>query len=69
MKEIWDLRNFVTLEQVKKKIEFIKEYHNRDVKYAFFDERLINNIRKDSQRDVFNINKILGIERVKLMRG
>jgi len=36
MKEIWDLRNFVTLEQVKKKIEFIKEYHNRDVKYAFF---------------------------------
>jgi len=35
----------------------------------FFDERLINNIRKDSQRDVFNINKILGIERVKLMRG
>jgi len=55
--------------ELQKQLAFINETHGKEVKYAFFDEEFICNLRNELQRTIpSEIYTVCDIERVKLLR-
>jgi len=68
--EVWDLREYKTIEELQNKINDVRITLNKDVEYGCFNLELINKVTNGLSdfQDISSLDMMLGIKIVRIMK-